>query len=97
MNFDNNERSQEFINWWDGGKRSPAQNKRQQIDAQNKDLDRVFLKEFYHCLGGPNWIKNRNWLSEKPLSEWEGITVQHGILTQIRLRGNKLKGRFPKP
>ena len=49
----------------------------------------------YNAAGGFNWIKKRNWLSEEPLGEWYGVTVQNGRVTDLILPGNNLAGSIP--
>jgi Leucine-rich repeat (LRR) protein len=53
------------------------------------------LIEFYHSLDGPNWVKNDNWLSNQPLSEWYGITLENDRVSQIELPLNHLSGTLP--
>ena len=57
---------------------------------------RAALTAFYHSTGGPNWIRNDNWLSNAPLSEWHGVTTdEHGHVTELYLRNNRLEGPLP--
>ena len=46
--------------------------------AQDSAADRAALVALYNSTGGPNWRDNRNWLSDRPLSEWYGVTVSNG-------------------
>ncbi|MDE2882057.1 MAG: Ig-like domain-containing protein, partial [Acidobacteriota bacterium] len=39
--------------------------------AQCSDGD--FLTALYEATGGPNWIRNDNWLSDAPLGDWHGV------------------------
>ena len=58
--------------------------------------DRAALEAFYNATGGPNWSNNTNWLSEEPLSEWYGVTVDsNGCVTELQLPANQLKGSIP--
>ncbi len=38
--------------------------------------DRDVLIAFYKATGGDNWTNNTNWCSDKPLSEWYGVTAE---------------------
>ena len=38
--------------------------------------DRAVLVEFYNATGGDNWIRRRNWLSDRPLNEWWGVSTK---------------------
>ena len=37
--------------------------------------EREILEKFYYATNGPNWNRNDNWLSDKPLKEWFGIEI----------------------
>lgn len=37
--------------------------------------DRDVLIAFYKAMGGDNWTHNDNWCSDRPLSEWYGVTT----------------------
>lgn len=55
--------------------------------------DRSALVHFYHALDGPNWKNNTNWLTNEPLENWHGISVNSaGHVVRIRLFDNDLKG-----
>ncbi len=50
----------------------------------------------YNATGGDNWSDNDNWLSDRPLNEWHGITTNIvGRVTEINLRANRLHGHIP--
>ncbi len=55
------------------------------------------LAEFYEAMDGVNWEDNAGWLSEQPLSEWYGITVnQYGRVVGLELSDNNLNGVLPE-
>lgn len=55
--------------------------------------DRRVLELFYDALDGDNWVNNTNWKSDKPLSEWYGITTDaNERVVGINLYENGLKG-----
>ncbi len=56
--------------------------------------DSLRLVNFYNSMGGPNWINNTNWLSDLPVSEWYGITVQDSAVTEIELPRNHISGQL---
>ena len=59
-------------------------------------IDRTTLVAMYDAMGGPNWTANDNWLSDRPLGEWNGIrTNAEGRVTAIRLEENGLSGSIP--
>lgn len=58
--------------------------------------DREALIALYKATGGDNWIHNDNWCSDKPLSEWYGVTTdQEGRVISLGLSNNNLSGDFP--
>ena len=63
--------------------------------------EREILEKIYYATNGPNWKRNDNWLSDKPLKEWYGIEVHEGsdekfIIKVLDLSSNKLEGVLPK-
>ena len=72
-------------------------------------VNRCALIEFYEATGGPNWRRSDNWLTDKPLDEWRGVTADgDGLVTAIELgieitrrkpfeaSANNLKGGIPR-
>ena len=58
--------------------------------------DRDALVALYNATDGPNWKENTNWLSNKPLGQWHGVTTDaDGRVTILRLGGNELSGPIP--
>ena len=58
-------------------------------------IDRDTLAAIYAATGGPNWINNDNWLSDRPISEWFGVDTIDGRVTVLNLRKNDLTGQIP--
>ena len=60
------------------------------------ETDRAALVALYNATGGPDWYNNNNWLSDVPISEWEGVTTDgNGRVTELELDGNQLSGGIP--
>ena len=59
------------------------------------DPEREALIALYKATNGDNWTNNTNWCSDKPVSEWYGITIQDGEFW-IDLPNNNLAGELPK-
>ena len=60
------------------------------------EMEREALVALYNATGGPNWISNDNWLSDVPISEWEGVTTDgNGRVTELHLGENQLSGEIP--
>ena len=58
--------------------------------------DREILVILYNATDGPNWTNSANWLSDRPLGEWHGMTTDaNGRVTELRLTLNQLKGALP--
>ena len=59
--------------------------------------DRAVLQAVYQATGGPSWSNSasNNWLSEKPMGEWAGVTTEGGYVTHIALASNNLTGQIP--
>ena len=58
--------------------------------------DREALVALYNATNGPNWNNNTNWLSDRPLGEWHGVSTDaSGRVTRILLEFNQLSGALP--
>ena len=59
--------------------------------------DRDALVALYEATRGPNWTYNWNWLSDRPLSKWYGVTTDvNGRVTELNLHDNQLRGWIPR-
>ena len=58
--------------------------------------DREVLVELYNALDGENWTNNTNWLTERPIREWYGVTNDaSGRVNGLLLDGKELTGDLP--
>ena len=58
--------------------------------------DREVLVALYNGTDGANWANNSNWLSERPLGDWHGVTTDgNGRVTTLYLEENQLSGPIP--
>ena len=58
--------------------------------------DREALVALYQATNGADWRDNRNWLSDQPLDEWEGVaTDSNGRVVALDLSFNRLSGPIP--
>ena len=58
--------------------------------------DREVLVALYNATGGPDWDRRLNWLTDKSLNTWSGITTDaEGYVTEIFLPWNDLTGSLP--
>ena len=60
------------------------------------NLDRASLVALYNATDGYNWENNTNWLSDKPLQDWYGVsTGSSGRVVSLFLFENGLHGEIP--
>ena len=65
-------------------------------DQNEVSEDRDALVALYNATDGANWVRNRDWLSEKPIRRWLGVrTDRNGRVTALRLSGYGLNGELP--
>ena len=59
--------------------------------------DREVLVQLYGVLDGENWTNSTNWLTERPIREWHGVTNDaSGRVVGLVLEWNELTGEIPK-
>ena len=64
--------------------------------AQLPSPDRAALVALYNATGGANWTNNDGWLTNVPISQWDGVTTDgSGRVTELNLTRNQLKGEIP--
>ena len=58
--------------------------------------DRYALTALYNATNGDDWWESENWLSDKPLNEWYGVTTDvHERVIRLHLEFNGLEGQIP--
>ena len=58
--------------------------------------DREILALLYEATGGGRWTDKANWLSDRPLNEWTGVTLDaDGRVVALSLVANNLTGLIP--
>ncbi|MDE2780941.1 MAG: hypothetical protein OXI91_14875 [Chloroflexota bacterium] len=58
-------------------------------------VDRVVLELLYNEMGGPDWRRQENWLSNEPLGGWQGVATDgQGRVIGLSLHSNGLSGRL---
>ena len=64
--------------------------------ADSTSQDRAALVALYNATDGANWQTSTNWLTDRPIGEWHGVTVDgDGRVTQLDLSDNQLSGPIP--
>ncbi len=58
--------------------------------------DREALVALYNATNGSGWTNKANWLSDRPIGEWHGVTTDaSGRVVRLSLEVNNLKGPIP--
>ena len=66
------------------------------IGGNCANRDREALVALYNATDGANWTHNTNWLSERPIGEWDGVvTDANGNVKTLLLGNNNLRGSIP--
>lgn len=72
------------------------------LSVNENEFDKVEQQErealiaLYNATGGDNWTNNTNWCSDKPLSEWAGISCRNGRVSSIYLSYGNMVGQLPE-
>ena len=62
----------------------------------DNESDRAALVAIYQATNGPDWKNRSNWLSNRPLGAWHGVTTdRNGRVTHLELPQNRLTGQIP--
>lgn len=62
-----------------------------------KDVIKTTLIDIYNKMDGPNWKKQKNWCSDAPIAEWEGVWMQpERMELHVVFSGKGLKGQLPE-
>ena len=60
------------------------------------ERERAVLVALYEATAGSDWTDSTGWLSDAPVGEWHGVTVDDdGLVTQLSLLENGLTGQIP--
>ena len=71
-------------------------------DMDSREGDSLALVALYNSTNGDSWNFNNNWLTDKPINEWETtagyptVALIDGRVTELFLNGNKLEGPIPE-
>ena len=67
------------------------------VPEPSDSVDRSALVALYNATNGSNWVTNTNWIGNRPLGEWHGVTTDaNGRVTEIALARNRLSGEIPR-
>ncbi|WP_298538946.1 hypothetical protein [uncultured Aquimarina sp.] len=56
------------------------------------DAEKQALVDLYNSTDGANWTNNTNWLTDAPVCDWYGVTVENRKITKLELVKNNLSG-----
>lgn len=66
------------------------------VEIPTLRTERDVLVALYHSMGGPEWDNNTNWLSERLIGDWNGVSTDaFGTVIGLSLPYNGLKGTLP--
>ena len=58
--------------------------------------EKLILADLYEAMAGPGWTRGTGWLTDAPLREWDGVTVDaDGWVTALDLGSNNLIATLP--
>ena len=58
--------------------------------------ERDALVAFYNATGGADWTNGANWLTDAPVGQWHGVTIDaNGRAATLDLQNNALSGEIP--
>lgn len=62
------------------------------------ELEREYFTQLYNECGGTDWTVKENWLTEKPIGDWDGIFADSvsGSVYRIDFTGFGIRGEMPK-
>lgn len=74
-----------------------SKSKLAQAEKAALDKERLALRAIYESLGGSGWKKSTKWLTDAPLHEWHGVSIDHASqhVTKLILQENNLTGALP--
>ena len=81
--------------WGYGFARLPPPDGSPPIPIPRLPSDRDTLVALYNATDGPNWINNKNWLTDAPIGQWYGVSARGRQVRQLVLNGNQLVGTIP--
>ena len=71
-------------------------NKSGVVNCGPANPDRTALVALYEATNGDHWANKANWLSDRPLDDWYGVTTNaNGRVTRLELSNNNLSGVLP--
>ncbi|WP_181990747.1 leucine-rich repeat domain-containing protein [Bacteroides cellulosilyticus] len=67
------------------------------LNETEADIEKDALVALYKATNGDYWKNRTNWCSDKPVSEWYGVTINPtGTVRDIQLTYNNLSGILPE-
>lgn len=80
----------------ENGEEDEKKGDEKEIDNNEESSDREELLEIYRATEGPTWTESDNWDTDKPISEWHGVSVdENSMVAGLYLDSNGLSGEFP--
>jgi len=80
------------IKFWETGETTEVLTWKNTSAGGVSPRERYVLDWLYYNLDGANWGDNTNWVTDEPIENWYGVTVEGGHVTEIDLTDNDLNG-----
>ena len=80
--------------WSDGTTTWVSDSEDDKIYAYHAERDA--LVALYNATGGANWTNSARWLTDAPVGQWHGVTIDaNGRVSRLDLQNNALSGQIP--
>ena len=63
------------------------------IASHDLETDKAALIALFNSTNGAEWRNKEGWLTDAPVGEWYGVTVEGERVVRIDLIGNNLRGQ----
>ena len=64
------------------------------VDSHNLETDKAALIALYNSTKGAQWRNKLGWLTDAPVGEWHGVTVEGERVANVDLSSNNLSGAW---
>ena len=64
------------------------------VDSHDLETDKAKLIALYNSTNGAQWRIKRGWLTDAPVGEWHGVTVEGERVANVDLSSNNLSGAW---
>lgn len=65
------------------------------VKVSSLERDRLVLLSLYETMGGTAWTNGADWPNQSNVSDWQGIALKDGRVSEINLAGANVIGELP--